>query len=155
MYIERDFRYTEETISVRTDDDEVELAYYFFSKDYAEKHQNQVAYLLQDNWQLPQGHMSASYESPVKINTLQPISSEDEGITYILYFAPYATESFDEIKPWVIQGVRLPHFQRYLKKVQPEPIIHKRHNMLDGWYNWNENWPLELFIASINGERAR
>src|SRR5262245_38200704 len=54
FYIGGEYRGTRDTIQVATDDDEVGLAAYWFTDAFAKAHPERVAYLLHNDWRLPQ-----------------------------------------------------------------------------------------------------
>ncbi|BCY12026.1 hypothetical protein [Actinoplanes sp. L3-i22] len=56
LYVEGDadfIRLDEHSLRVRTDDDEVELAYYFFDEETLARHPSRLAYLVHEAWPLP------------------------------------------------------------------------------------------------------
>jgi hypothetical protein len=55
LYVEGEIRLGEHALRVRTDDDEVDLAYYFVDDEAAAAAPDRLAFLLHDAWPLPDG----------------------------------------------------------------------------------------------------
>lgn len=140
-------RLDEHTLRVRTDDDEVELAYYFFDQAYASAHPDRVAYLLHDDPRLPDGAAIASeieispFSSPVPLKALGP-KADSEGQVYACLFTFYDGESLIPPGPFVFEGLRLPDFMNYLRTVCPET----KEAQTSWGYRYLDTWPIELRV---------
>jgi hypothetical protein len=139
LYVEggRDhIRLDEHTLRVLTDDDEVQLAYFFFDDHAARAHPDRVAYLLTEDPRLPDGKGSGTFVPPVKPDALLP-GGGGEGITYACLLTFYDSASMPG-EAVAFPGVRLPelavHFRRIIPESAPAPWSEE----------WLETWPLEL-----------
>ena len=136
LYVEGEFRLDEHSLRVSTDDDEVELAYFFFDDDVAKAHPDRVAWLLHDEPRLPDGEADGVYSSPFKFEEIHPVG-DGEGCTYACFFTFYDGESLPG-NPVVIPGVRLPDLASHLRNVMPT-------KKTASWSKeWLETWPIEL-----------
>src|SRR5262245_26286829 len=53
LYVEGEVRCRPHVVQVLTDDDELEMAYYFFDDHYLAEHGDRAAFLLHEDWRLP------------------------------------------------------------------------------------------------------
>jgi hypothetical protein len=139
LYVEGkpdNIRLDDHTLRVRTDDDEVDLAYFFFDDTAAREYSDRVAYLLQEDPRLPDGDADGTFRLPVKLNLLLP-GGEGKGATYACLLTFYDSQSIPG-EAAVFPGVRLPDLAAHLRRVLPESKPQK-------WSaEWLATWPLEL-----------
>jgi uncharacterized protein (TIGR02996 family) len=112
-----------------TDDDELEMAYYFFDDHFLARHADRAAFLLREGWQLPGGRGERGYRPRVPTAELTP-RGQGEGTTYCVLIAYYDSGNLTHLEEsggWRIRGARLPQFCRYLATVSPD-----------------SDWPFEL-----------
>lgn len=133
LYVEQSLLCRPHAIQVLTDDDELELAYYFFDDHFLASHGNKAAFLLREDWQLPEGAGEAGLNPPVPVNKLAP-PARGAGATYLAFLAWYDSGSLTDIEgAYVVPGVRLPGLPRYLATTAPPP-----------GYKREGGWPFEL-----------
>jgi uncharacterized protein (TIGR02996 family) len=126
LYVEGEIRFRPHCIQVLTDDDEIQLAYYFFDDHYLARQGKKAAYLLNDGWRLPGGHGAGAFKTREPTTALHP-KGPGEGTTYLAFLAYYDSGNLDDIEcASRIPGVRLPDLARYLTRAAPA------------------EWPLEL-----------
>jgi hypothetical protein len=116
LYFEGDLRVDEHSVRVHTDDDEVELPYFFFDDTLVAARPDAVAYLLHDGWPLPDAP-----EAPPR---------DGEGMTHAVLLTFYDSDSICWQPPFVFPGVRLPDLAAHLRATTPGP----------------KEWPGELLV---------
>jgi uncharacterized protein (TIGR02996 family) len=115
-------------VQVLTDDDELELAYYFFDDDFLAAHGDRAAFLLHDDWRLPGGHAAAGRPCPVATTALAP-RRRGPGVTYLVFYGFTDSGHLRLLKDgYRVSGVRLPDLARHLARSSPT----------------GENWPFPL-----------
>lgn len=114
-------------VQILTDDDELEMAIYIFDDHYAAKHPDRVAFLLRDDWRLPDGMASGQFKPPPGVKKALTIRTGDkvlEGKTYFAHFAACDSGSLTDLDPGdqcgVIHGVRVPDLARGLIRVHDQ-----------------------------------
>lgn len=112
-------------IQILTDDDELEMAIYIFDDHYATKHPDRTAFLLRQDWRLPDGGAVGKFKPPPKVKKALTVRTGDkvlEGKTYFAHFAAYDGGSLTDLDPGdlcgVIHGVRVPDLARGLIRLQ-------------------------------------
>ncbi len=112
-------------IQILTDDDELEMAVYIFDDHYAAKHPDRVAFLMRDDWRLPDGMANGKFKPPPGVTKALTVRTGDkvlEGKTYFAHFAAYDSGGLTDLDPGdlcgVIHGVRIPDLARGLIRVQ-------------------------------------
>jgi uncharacterized protein (TIGR02996 family) len=129
LYSEGPILYRPHLLTVKTDDDELELAYHFFDDHYLARHGKRAAFLLHDGWQLPGGHGKAGFRASEPTSELKP-AGKGEGTTYLIFHAFYDSSNLIDLPGgYRIKGARVPDLARYLARVRPP-----------------EDWPLELLL---------
>jgi uncharacterized protein (TIGR02996 family) len=137
--VEGEIRFTPHYIQVLTDDDELEMAYYFFDDEFLAKHRDRAALLLHDAWELPTGELDAGFKLRTKTSRLLPNGTE-EGATYLVFLAYYDSLNLTDIEGgYRFDGVRLPELCRHLAQTTPEG-----------------DWPFELRLlrSQVLGNKA-
>jgi uncharacterized protein (TIGR02996 family) len=112
-------------IQVLTDDNELEMAIYIFDDHYAAKHPDRAAFLLQNEWRLPDGGKVGKFSAPRgidKVETEKKVAGD--GRTYCIHFAAYDSGGLSDLDSFrmtaVIEAVRVPDLPRFLFCFQPE-----------------------------------
>ena len=103
-----------------TDDDEVELAYFFLPPQAGEQAPDRLAYLLYEDFPFPSEASAGAgaFAAPIEVGTLAPAGG-GEGITYAVLLTFYDGDSIGWLPPVAIAGVRLPGLAEYLRRVVP------------------------------------
>ena len=71
LYV-REYRGSDDTIQVLTDDDETSLAMYWFTDAFAKARPERVAYLLREDWHLPEAVGPGGFKAKPGVNLLLP-----------------------------------------------------------------------------------
>jgi uncharacterized protein (TIGR02996 family) len=107
-------------IQILTDDDELEMAIYIFDDHYVKKHPDRCAFLMREDWVLPDGMASGAFKPPRGVPKLNA-GQQGEGCTYLAHFAAYDSGSLTDLGPdegfcltGCVPGVRVPDFPRFL-----------------------------------------
>jgi uncharacterized protein (TIGR02996 family) len=129
LYVEGEIRFSSHALQVLTDDDEIELAYFFFDDLFLAGHGDRAAFLLHEDWKLPAGLGPGGFKPAVSTRKLSPKGSWD-GTTYLVFLASSDSSGLTDLEGgYRIDGARLPELCRYLARVRP-----------------TEGWPLELLL---------
>lgn len=123
LYVEGEILISANAIQVLTDDDELELAYYFFDDHYLAKEPEKAAYLLLDDWELPTNTEPSSAGKipalPTSVKTL-PAKEKGSGAVYAVFLSFYDSCNLDDLEgAYRIPGVRLPQLTTYLRDSLP------------------------------------
>jgi hypothetical protein len=110
-------RLDEHSLRVRTDDDEVDVAYYFLDEEIVATAPDRLAYLVHEAWPLPDDVDEAARPDPIH--------------TYAIFISAFDRDSFDGAKPVVLGHVGLPRLAGHLRSLDP-----RRH----------PDWPDELLV---------
>ena len=133
LYVEGDedcVRLDEHSLRVRTDDDEVELAYFFLGDDLVESARQRLAYLFQP-WPLPGAAGDpAPFVPGVPVTELAPAGDGDR-TTYAMILTFYDGETLACTPPVSFPGVGLPELAAHLRDAEP---------------GGDEEWPPELLV---------
>lgn len=130
LYVEGEILTSANALQVLTDDDELELAYYFFDDHFIVKHPEKAAYLLHDNWELPSSTEAVSSRLPslpIGVKTL-PNSGKGAGAVYTIFLSFYDSSNLSDLDgTYRIPGIRLTDLMNYLRGCVP-----------------NEDWVVDL-----------
>jgi hypothetical protein len=129
LYVEGEMLYQPHALQVLTDDDEIELAYYFFDDHYLQEHLRRAVYLLHDDWRLPTLNGLDSHIPDIDTKEIHPPGT-GSGTTFLVFLAFYDSSHLTDIEfhqPCRIDGVRLPQLGDYLRSSTPD-----------------KEWPFEL-----------
>jgi hypothetical protein len=121
LHTEGSFYLDEHTLCVHGDDDEMGLAYYFFDEAYARANPDRVAFLIHDEPRLPDSVGDGGYEPPADVPLSLLPEAEGQGATYacfVAYYSTFQSRIFDNPRPLVARGVRLPEFADYLRSAE-------------------------------------
>jgi uncharacterized protein (TIGR02996 family) len=116
-------------LQVLTDDDELELAYYFYDDHYLKQHGRLAAFLLHDDWRLPADCGTGGFK-PSEPTTLLKPQGRSDGTTFLAISSYCEGVNLSEPTPprgFRFKGVRLPELGRFLVK------------------SWAVNWPLPVY----------
>ncbi|MEV4510338.1 hypothetical protein AB0K00_15390 [Dactylosporangium sp. NPDC049525] len=119
LYVEGDadfIRLDEHSLRVRTDDDEVELAYFFLDDEVVAASGERLAVLLHDSWPLPG---DAGDPAP-----------PGDATTSMVLLTHYDGETLARLEPFVFPGVDLPGLAGHLRAADPA----------------GQDWPPELLV---------
>ncbi|SMC85770.1 hypothetical protein [Lentzea albidocapillata] len=114
-------RLDDHSLRVRTDDDEVELAYFFFDDTVIAESTDRLTYLLHEEWPLPDTAGTATHFTPsVSVVRAGPPGTDGTS-TYAVLLTFYDGESLAITTPWEFAGVALNNLPAYLRAVEPTP----------------------------------
>ena len=153
LYVEggpENIRVDDHSVRVCTDDDEVSLAYYFFDDEAVRVHQDQIAWLLEEDPLLLDDDEDGGFEPPAgaEIHAMEPAGA-GEGATYACLLTFYDSDTIPG-QACVFRGVRLPDLAEHLRRVVPasKPSSYSP-DVLD-------TWPIELrVLRGMIGPDAR
>ncbi len=129
LYVEGEVKYKPHVLQVLTDDDEIELAYFFFDDHYHDAYPGRAAYLLHEEWRLPNTSGDATFRPGIETKEISPPGA-GTGTTYLAFLAFYDSLNLTDLDvegPCRIEGVRLPQLCDFLTIAEPD-----------------ERWPFEL-----------
>src|SRR6266545_7590753 len=123
------------SVRAATDDDEVDLAYYFLDDALAAS--DRAAYVLLEDWRLPTalGTGGHGFDEPAGVQRLTA-DHGGTGTTYVVALRP--GDLFDRrslVPPSALVGVRLPELASCLRSVRlhrPRLALHPEHPALSG-----------------------
>ncbi|WP_344970846.1 hypothetical protein [Streptosporangium fragile] len=140
LYVEGGLRVDAHSVRVRTDDDEVELPYFFFDDALAAAYPDRVAYLLHEAWPLPDDAVAVSRPSPGEAVRVWPspagppsagcpagavpdgggagaggTGTTHAGTTHAVLLTFYDSDSICWQPPFSFPGVRLPELAAHLR----------------------------------------
>jgi uncharacterized protein (TIGR02996 family) len=119
LYVEGEVRLAPHCVQVLTDDDELELAYYFFDDDFLAEHGARAAFLLHEDWRLPGGQAAVGRPSPVPTTALAP-RRRGHGVTYLVFHGYSDSLNLTDLEGgYRFSGVRLPDLARHLAHASP------------------------------------
>lgn len=148
-------RVNEHTARVLSDDDEVDLCYYFFSAEYALKNPERVTYLLHSDTTLPTNWIRGSYEMP---SAVDPAIEEqpDEGTLYALDFELGQPGYFEVANSSRVAGIRLPDLEPVLTQCDSDEVPHPfaplaksiqaGRSLFEAWRSLGENHKQESIV---------
>jgi uncharacterized protein (TIGR02996 family) len=115
LYVEGEVLFSSHLVQVLTDDDDIQLAYYFFDDEYLAKHGKRAAFLLHEGWQMPPGAGASGFRAAEK--TTRVGKARGEGTTYLVFHDFWDSGNLDDIEgAFRIDGVRLPQLAQYLAR---------------------------------------
>jgi hypothetical protein len=151
LYVEGEVVVEDDRVMALTDDDEVELAYFFLPAQAGGQVPERLAYLLYEDFPLPSGVSAGAdtFAAPIDVGTLAPAGT-GEGTTYAVLLTFYDGDSIGWLPPMAIPGVRLPGLAEYLRRVVPAGGRYAcyTHELIE-----QERWPKELL--ALRGLVAR
>jgi hypothetical protein len=142
LYVEGEVVVEDDRVLALTDDDEVELAYFFLPPQAGEQAPDRLAYLLYEDFPLPSEASAGAgaFAAPIEVGTLAP-AGDGEGTTYAVLLTFYDGGSIGWLPPVAIPGVRLPGLAEYLRRVVPAG---GRYACYSRKLVQQEQWPREL-----------
>ncbi len=131
LYVERTLRVDRHSVRVLTDDDEVELAYFFVDDHVVASEPDRWAYLLHGDWELPLNAHSAreAFMPPGPVDVITSAPPGGEGVTYAVLITFHATFLADAV--WCALGSALP-----AQACAPDPLWLNRRM----WQTDNRIW---------------
>ncbi|WP_422741378.1 hypothetical protein ACN27B_21775 [Micromonospora sp. WMMD754] len=116
-------RLGEHALRVRTDDDEVDLAYYFVDDDAAAASPDRLAFLLHDTWPLPtdagRSETAFSHNVPVRAVRLAPPGTDCTFSVRLCWQSPDLYRNLDLTGAVQFPGVSLPDLAAHLAVDDP------------------------------------
>jgi hypothetical protein len=114
-------RLGEHALRVRTDDDEVDLAYYFVDEEAAGASPDRLAFLLHDTWPMPAAAAAPgavfSHGVPVRTVRLAPPGPESVFSVRLCWESPDTARNLDLPGALVFTGLALPDLAAHLRGV--------------------------------------
>jgi hypothetical protein len=129
LYVEGEVIFEPHALQILTDDDEIELAYFFFDECYLKGNPGRAAYLLHEDWKLPTASRDGAYQPSDITKAIKPTGA-GSGTTYLAFLAFYDSLNLTDLDvegPRNIDGVRVPELCDYLREADPD-----------------QDWPFEL-----------
>lgn len=119
-------------LRVRTDDDEVDLAYYFVDDEAATRSPDRLAFLLHDTWPLPTGTAAsgAVFDPGVPVRSLRlaPPGPESVFSVRLNWDSPDTIRNLDLAGAIAFPGVTLPNFAAHLRGADDTDLDHWPHD---------------------------
>jgi hypothetical protein len=128
LYVEGRLRVDRHSVRVLTDDDDVELAYFFVDDHVVASEPDRWAYLLHEDWELPLSAHPAreAFTPPVPVDVLTSAPPGGEGVTYAVVITFQATcNSVGGSWPGAFPGVRLPGLAAALRAADPGALSYE------------------------------
>lgn len=114
-------RLSQHALRVRTDDDEVDLAYYFIDDEAAAAAPDRVAYLLHDTWPLPTSAAAAGadFHHEVAVRAVLPPAPGPESVfsVRLAWESPDTDRNLDLARALALPGLTLPDLAAHLRGV--------------------------------------
>jgi uncharacterized protein (TIGR02996 family) len=130
LYVEGEILLTEHCLQVITDDDELQMAYFFFDDLFLRDNGERAEYLLHADWRLPLACEGEPDFAPAVEGTEFASGGSGAGQVWVCLLAYYDSGNLDDLEgPRVIPGIRLGEL----------PVWLLQHPPSDDW-----SWPLEL-----------
>ncbi|GAA3810095.1 hypothetical protein GCM10022226_33110 [Sphaerisporangium flaviroseum] len=124
LWVEGDddfIRLGDHALRVRTDDDEVDLAYYFIDDETAAASPERLTFLLHDTWPLPTGAAASgavfSHGVPVRTVRLAPPGPESVFSVRLCWESPDGHRNLDLAGALAFPGLTLPDLAAHLRGV--------------------------------------
>jgi hypothetical protein len=118
LYVEGDedcIRLDDHSLRVRTDDAEVELAYFFLDAEIVAAAPDRLAYLLHESWPLwDEVSQQRPFAPEVPVTVAAPVGGS-EATTYAVFLTFYDGESLARSQPLAFPGVGLPALAKHLR----------------------------------------
>jgi uncharacterized protein (TIGR02996 family) len=101
-------------LQIYTDDDDLEMVIHVFDDHYVAAHPERAAFLLHEDWRLPDGAGDGSFRCSAATRLLARVRG-GQGRTWLAILAYYASDNIDGLSGADrIDGVRLPDLARFL-----------------------------------------
>ncbi len=108
-------------VQVLTGDGDIELAYYFFDDAFLQDNPRSAAFLLHEDWQLPEKAIDDWYQSETPTRLLTPSGSGEGGVFLVFLSHREGAPNLSDLGlPYRIPGVRLPELCRWLAHAKPD-----------------------------------
>jgi uncharacterized protein (TIGR02996 family) len=115
LYLEGELLAGPHLLQMLTDDDEIQMAYYFFDDAYLAKHGRRAALLLNDGWRLPGGEGDGEFKPSEQ--TTRVGKARGKGTTYLVFNDFWDSGNLDDIEGgYRIEGIRLPELVQFLAR---------------------------------------
>ncbi|MEU7874796.1 hypothetical protein [Dactylosporangium sp. NPDC049140] len=124
-------RLDEHSLRARTNDDEVELAYFFLDDDVVAARGDRLAYLLHAAWPLPSDAGGPAAFDPGCAVTVAAPAGGGDATTYAVFLTHYDGTTLARLAPLAFPGVDLPGLAAHLRATDPAT---------------DAGWPPELLV---------
>ena len=124
-------------LRVRTDDGELELAWYLYERAWARRNRDRTAWLEQQ-WPLPDDAGSSSHVPDLPSRPLLP-AGDGDGVVWACLGTFYDSGNLQLEGPFRFDGLRLPELAAHLLRVTPRAT-----DWAPGPARSEATWPLEL-----------
>jgi uncharacterized protein (TIGR02996 family) len=112
--VEGEVLFEPHVIQVLDDDDELEMAAYFFDDRFLARHRARAAWLMHEDWRLPTTAGAGGFRPGWSARRLAP-RGRWQGTTYVVCLDYEDSSNLSELPgPERIDGVRIPQLARYL-----------------------------------------
>lgn len=138
-YSEGTIEFQEGAIQAVTDDDEIDIAWYLFDSDFAEKHPERVSFLIRPDFELPDHYAQHGWHPQVPCRQL----GRGNGDTYCCFFSAQHGQTITEIEGCYRLPIPLPEAGAWLANQSIGPGEEK---------NWPEDLELIRAFALISGD---
>ncbi|MBM0256478.1 hypothetical protein JNW89_05955 [Micromonospora sp. 4G55] len=132
LWVESDdpIRLDERGLRVRTNDDEVDLAYFFLEDEAVVAHPDRLAYLVNDTWPLPSGADApgATFTPDVALRVVGPPGPGPESVYAVRVTWQHTDHNgtnLDQREATVFPGVNLPGLADHLRGIA-DPVSRER-----------------------------
>jgi hypothetical protein len=159
LYIGAEYRGTADTIQIATDDDDYGLAMYWFTDAFAQAHPERVAFLLRDDWRLPETVGPGGFQQKPGVALVRPRQPGSGGL-YVVQFDLANCGELDERCPVVkVPGCRLPDLAAWLVGMSQDeaeklacPPLYCLHSRLGYLFKFDKPEGLELSFRQTLAE---
>jgi uncharacterized protein (TIGR02996 family) len=132
-----EYRRTDDTIQIATDDDDAGLALYWFTDAFARKHPERVAYLLRDDWHLPETVGPGGFVQKPGVRRLLPPTDDGKAVYLVHLDAGSCGDMDDLCAARKLPGLRLADLVPWLLTLDEkglenagEPVLYHLHEAL-------------------------
>jgi uncharacterized protein (TIGR02996 family) len=119
LYVEGEILFQEHCLQVLSDDDELQMAYFFFDEVWMAEHAERAAFLLHPGWELPTSAGPLSSFVPEIEAVPLGEAQEGEGTVWINLYAYYDGMNLDGGSPHQVRGLRMDELPAWLARMEP------------------------------------
>jgi hypothetical protein len=119
-------------IQVYTDDDNLDVCYYFWDDQYLARHADRAAFVGLGGWRLPTASGAGTYTAPVPLATV-PTGRDRPGGVYLVTTQEAGKcdlQSLQDNPPRFLPGLRQPELPDFLRERRPAPEWGKELSLL-------------------------
>jgi uncharacterized protein (TIGR02996 family) len=149
LYV-NEYRGTDDTIQVLSDDDELSLAMYWFTDAFAKAHPERVAYLLREDWRLPEAVGPGGFKPNRRLNLIGPRRRSRQGLYLVEQTWETASDLEDLDGCGKVVGLRLPDLVPWLLRHDVEDW----EGLGNSGVLWSLRQDVETVLAAAEGVEA-